>query len=67
MLKGFFNNYRKMSRTSSGGLVEALATPLKLLQKDSSTGEYIVKMSPEDFARINNSGQDQGSRYVIKT
>ena len=54
-----------LSRTSSGASVESLSTPLKVLEKDSCTGEYIVRMSPEDFDRIASQkivGND--SRYM---
>ena len=43
-----------LSRTSSGSSMDSVNTPLKVLEKDASTGEYIVCMSPQDFDRISN-------------
>ena len=45
-----------LSCTSSGSSVESFSTPLKLVEKDNSTGEYIVKMSPQDFDQLSNQG-----------
>ena len=45
-----------LSRTNSGSSGESLSTTLKLVQKDQSTGEYIVKMSPQDFEKLSNQG-----------
>ena len=46
-----------LSRSNSGSSVESLSTPLKVLQKDDSTGEVIVKMSPQDFDMLSNQGR----------
>ena len=46
------NSSRSLKRTGSGGSVESGTTPLKVLQKDDSMGEYIVKMSPQDFDQL---------------
>ena len=52
----YYLNFSVLSRANSGSSVDSLTTPLKLVQKDVSTGEYIVKMSPEDYDRLSNQG-----------
>ena len=54
--------FSALSRSSSGSSCD-LQTPIKVLQKDVSTGELIVRMSPEDFDRI--STQNLCSRYLF--
>ena len=41
-----------LSQSNSGASVESVNTPLKVIQKDTSTGDYIVWMSPDDFDRL---------------
>ena len=48
----FYFSFSLLTRTNSGSSVDSFTTPLKLVEKDSSTGEYIVKMSPQDFDRL---------------
>lgn len=48
----FYFSFSLLTRTNSGSSVDFFTTPLKLVEKDSSTGEYIVKMSPQDFDRL---------------
>ena len=43
-----------LARTNSGSSVESFTTPLKLLELDKSTGECIVRMSPQDYDRLTN-------------
>ena len=57
------NSYQKifvlifsLSRSNSGASVELVNTPLKVIEKDTSTGDYIVRMSPDDFNRLANQG-----------
>ena len=50
-----------LSRTRSGASVESFSTPLKVLEKDSNTGEYIVRMSPQDFGCISSQGKIVGN------
>ena len=54
-----------LSRASSGSSVESGSTPLKLLQRDSSTGEYIVSMSQAEFDRLASQPRaaSQSPRY----
>ena len=52
----FILSFSLLTRTNSGSSVESFTTPLKLVKKDTSTGEYIVKMSPQDFDRLSNQG-----------
>ena len=50
-----FNIFSALSWSNSGSSVESCkATPPKLLQKDESTGEYIVRMSPQDFDHLSS-------------
>ena len=49
--------FSALSHTSSGASVDSLRTPLKVLEKDTCTGEYIVHMSPQDFDRIANQNR----------
>ena len=60
-----------LSHSNSGSFVDlckaaASVTPLKLLQRDECTGEYIVRMSPEDFDRLSNGVPvtEFSNRYV---
>ena len=46
-----------LSRSNSGASTDSITTPLKLIQKDSDTGDYIVRMSPDDFDRLANQGR----------
>ena len=54
---------------SSGASVESFTSPLKLLEKDVNTGEYIVRMSPQDFDRLSNQNwiatSETDTRYCI--
>ena len=56
LTKTFNVSHSVLSRSNSGTSVECLKTPLKLVEKDSVTGEYIVKMSPQDFDRLLTQG-----------
>ena len=47
-------NCRRLSRENSGSSEEMMSTPAKTVQKDNNTGEYIVRMSPEEFNRFTN-------------
>ena len=49
--------HRKLTRGSSGSSVDSILTPLKLMEKDDNTGEYIVHMSPEDFDHLSSQRQ----------
>ena len=58
------NSYKKisvlifsLSRSNSGASVESVNTPLKVIEKDTLTGDYIVRMSPDDFDRLANQGR----------
>ena len=49
---------RSLSRSSSGASsVESFTSPLKVVEKDISTGEYLVRMSPQDYDRISTQAQ----------
>ena len=48
-------NFSALSRTNSGSSVESFSTPLKFMDTDRSTGDYIVRMSPEDFNRFSSN------------
>ena len=44
--------------------MDSVSTPLKVIEKDTSTGEYIVRMSPDYFDSLSaNQGQALQSRY----
>ena len=44
--------FSQLARTNSGSSTDSGSTPLKLLQRDTSTGEYIVSMTQAEFDRL---------------
>ena len=57
----FFSSLTRMSSASS---TESMTSPLQLLQKDESTGEYIVRMSQAEFDRLANQPRGPQQQQV---